>query len=150
GCLVLLRIRYDGFERFDRLIPVGVLEDESAALDEASTSWLLDHRPKDRSEINPVINLEELLQDAIDELVFLEQEQVGLPEQQRFERNLEQVESYVEDQLLVLRRRLTAAKATLRSSENQRDKALGSDARSEAERKVRNTQSQIDDLEAQI
>jgi len=97
-----------------------------------------------------LMGLDELLQDAIDEIVFLEQEQVGVPEQQRFERNLEQIESFVEDQLLVLRRRLTAAQATLRSSEDQRDRALGSDARTEAERKVRNTQTQIDELEAQI
>lgn len=150
GCLLLLRVRYDGFERFDRLIPVGVLDGEPMPLDEACTRWLLDHRPKDRPEPTPIINVEESLQDAIDELVFLEQEQVGVAEQRRFERSLEQIESYVEDQLLVLRRRLIAAKATLRSSEDQRDNALGSDARTEAERKVRNTQGQIDDIEAQI
>jgi hypothetical protein len=150
GGLVLLRLRYDGFERFDRLIPVGVLDGDSIPLDEACTSWLLDHRPQDCDELTPLMGLDELLQDAIDEIVFLEQEQVGVPEQQRFERNLEQIESFVEDQLLVLRRRLTAAQATLRSSEDQRDRALGSDARTEAERKVRNTQTQIDELEAQI
>jgi hypothetical protein len=71
-------------------------------------------------------------------------------EQQRFERNLEQIERYMEDQLLVLRRRLSAATTTLRAAEDKRDRALGSEARKDAEERARKVQKEIDELEAQI
>jgi hypothetical protein len=94
--------------------------------------------------------MESALDDALEELVFMDQADAAGVEQQRFERNLEQIERYIEDQLLVLRRRLSAATTTLRAAEDKRDTALGSEARSDAESRVRNAQKEIDDLDAQI
>jgi SNF2-related domain/Helicase conserved C-terminal domain len=150
GYLVLMRVHYEGFERVDRLVPIAVVEGESIPLDASCASWLLDQQPNDRPEFTPKMDVEDPLEDAIEELVFLDQADVASLEQRSFERNLEQIECYVEDQLLVLRRRLGVASASLRASEDRRDQALGSDARSVAENRVGKVQKEIDEIEAQI
>jgi superfamily II DNA or RNA helicase len=150
GRMALVRVRYEGFERVDQLLPVGVLEGESAPLAPGDAAWLLEHPPQDRPGFGGAPDLERALDDAIEELLFLDHADTTDVEQQRFERNLEQIERYIEDQLLVLRRRLNAAAATLRAAEDKRDSALGSEARTDAEERVRSVQKEIDDLDAQI
>jgi hypothetical protein len=150
GRLVLSLVRYEGFERVDRLLPIAVLEGDPAPLDAECAGWLLVHPPADRRPLQPPLNLEEALDDAIEELLFADQADVACHEQQHFERSLEQIERYVEDQVLVLGRRLAAATETLLSAEDRRDAALGSEARSQAEERIRKVQSEIDDLQSQI
>jgi adenine-specific DNA-methyltransferase len=150
GRLALSLVRYEGFERVERLLPVVVMEDDAAPLDADCAAWLLDHRPADRRAFQPPLALEEALDDAVDELLFADQADVASQEQQHFERSLEQIERYVEDQVLVLRRRLGEAAETLRAAEDRRDAALGSEARGLAEERIRKVQSEIDGLEAQI
>jgi superfamily II DNA or RNA helicase len=150
GCLVLIRIRYEGFERVDRLVPIVLLEGETTPFDSVCAHWLLDQPPRDRPKFPSGLDFEGVLGDAIEELVFADQAEVADLEQQRFERNLEQIECYVEDKLLVLRRRLSTATAALHSSEDMRDAALGSDARTQAEDRILRVQAEIDALEAQI
>ena len=48
GRLILVRIRYEGFERVDRLIPIALLEGEVSPLSSDSANWLLEHQPQDR------------------------------------------------------------------------------------------------------
>ena len=150
GYLVLIRVRYEGFERVDRLVPIAVLEGESVPLEPSAARWLLNQPPRDRAEFNPALDVQSALDDAIEELLFVDQSDCARFEQQRFERSLEQIERYIEDQLLVLRRRLSAATPALRASEDKRDTALGSEARSEAEERIRKVQKEIDEVEAQI
>jgi len=82
--------------------------------------------------------------------LFVEQAEAASHEQQRFERSLEQIERYMEDQLLVLRRRFNAATVALSAAEDKRDTALGSEARSQAEERVRKVQGEIDELHGEI
>src|SRR5579871_1270351 len=150
GRLVLTMARYEGFERVDRLLPIAVLEDDGMPLDAECAEWLLQHAPTDRRPFKPAIDLDTALEDASEELLFTDQNEVASHEQQHFERSLEQIERYVEDQVMVLRRRLSVASATLRGAEDKRDAALGADARGQAEERVRKVQSEIDELETQI
>ncbi len=150
GRLVLTRASYEGFERVERLLPIAVLEGDPAPLDADSAAWLLDHSPADRRPFKPPIDLDDALEDALDELLFADQSDVATHEQQHFERSMEQIERYVEDRVLVLRRSLTAATETLHAAEDKRDAALGSEARSQAEERIRKVQAEIDELEAQV
>jgi len=150
GRLVLARIRYEGFERVDRLVPIALFEDDPEPLDPPSAEWLLQHPPQDRSAFQPPLALDEALDDAIEELVFADQAGVASDEQPHFQRSLEQIERYIEDQVLVLRRRLTAANEALAAAEEQRNAALGSEARSQAEERLRRVQGEIEGLETQI
>jgi superfamily II DNA or RNA helicase len=150
GRLVVSRVRYEGFERVDHLIPTALLEGDPTPLEPDCARWLLDQPPRDIPYFGSPIDMARELDDAIEEMIFLDQAEVSAQEQQLFERSLEQIERYVEDQLLVLRRRLAAETKSLRSAEDRRDAALGSDARDAAEKRIRAIQGQIDTLEAEI
>lgn len=149
GCLALSQVHYDGFERVDRLVAVALLEGEDAPLDRESALWLLGQAPADRPPFAAPLSLDDRLEDAIEEMIFLDQTEVSYYEQPRFERNLEQIERYVEDQLLVLRRQLSAATKTLAAAEDRRDAALGSQARDEAEKHVHTIQAEMERLETE-
>ena len=146
GRLVLTKVRYNGFERVDRLIPAVLLEGEASPLGGECGYWLLDQTPRECAIEMPEIEMEE----AIEEMIFLDQAEVSEDEQQRFDRSLEQIERYVEDQLLVLRRRRAVELKSLGSAEEKRDAALGSVARDEAETRMRAIQKRIDGIEAEI
>jgi hypothetical protein len=150
GRLALSLVRYEGFERVERLLSVVVMDGDPAPLDAECAAWLLDHPPADRRAFQPPLDLEGALEDAVDELLFADQADVASHEQQHFERSLEQIERYIEDQVLVLRRRLAAATEVLRAAEDKRDAALGSEARDQAEERIRKVQTEIDGFEAQI
>jgi hypothetical protein len=150
GRMVVSRVRYEGFERADRLVPTVVLEGELAPLATDTVYWLFDHRPEDREALGPVPEIERELDDVVEERLFLEQAEAVTHEQQSFERSMEQIERYIEDQLLVLRRRLSGATAALRAAEEKRDSAYGSEARSQADERVRKVQEEMDQLQAEI
>jgi adenine-specific DNA-methyltransferase len=150
GRLVLIQIRYDGFEKVDRLIPIAVVEGESSPLAINSARWLLDHEPHDRPEIPRSETYPAELNDLIEEQVFTDQIQVAGEEQVPFDRRLEQIERYVEDQLMVLRRRLNMTRETLRTAQDRRESALGAEVRSQAEARVRAIQEEIDSIETEV
>jgi hypothetical protein len=150
GRLILSRIRYDGFERVDRLIAIAIFEGESSPLDIDSARWLLNHEPHDRPEVRGTTAGNETVDDLIEELVFTDQAEVAGHEQPPFERNLEQIERYVEDQLMVLRRRLNVSNGAFRVAEDRRAAAMGSAARSQAETRVRSIQEEIDSMKAEV
>jgi superfamily II DNA or RNA helicase len=150
GRLVLSKIRYNGFERVDRLVPTVLLEDDPTPLAAECGRWLLEQPPRDCPPPASARDLDDAVNDAIDEMLFVDQSEVALQEQQRFDRSLEQIERYVEDQLLVLRRRLANENKSLRAAEERRDAALGSEARDDAERRMRTVQRRIDELESEI
>lgn len=150
GRLILVRIRYEGFERVDRLIPIAVAEGEYSPLAIDSARWLLDHRPIDRPELPSLEFDNAMLDDLLEETVFTDHIEVAAAEQRRFERNLEQIEQYVDDQLLVLRRRLATARESLRVAGERRDAALGADIRSQAETRSRAIQEDIDTIESEV
>lgn len=149
GRLLLARIRYQGFEKVDRLLPVGVVSRSPAALSPQSLQWLFEHAPADSDERKLSADFDVLVEDALEEALFLEQAETANLEQERFRRHLEQVESYVEDQLLVLRRRISVTQAGLHAAEDKRDAALGSEARGRAETRVTNLQGELDKLESE-
>lgn len=150
GRLVLVKVRYDGFESVDRLIPMAVLEGELSPLTMQSAQWLLDHAPDGSAEFRSPSFEKDLIDDLLEEQVFVDQIEVASEEQRAFERRLEQVESYVEDQLLVLHRRLTATKKSLRAAEERREVALGAEIRTQAEMQVRTIQEEIDSIEGDV
>jgi ERCC4-related helicase len=150
GRLVLIQIRYDGFEKVDRLIPIAVVEGESFPLAIDSARWLLDHQPHDRPELPPLEAYRAELDDLIEEQVFTDQIQVAGEEQVPFDRRIEQIEQYVEDQLMVLRRRLNMAREALRTAQDRRESALGAEVRSQAEARVRTIQEEIDTIETEV
>jgi hypothetical protein len=149
GRLAFSRIRYDGFERVDRLITTAVMESGTVLEDEFS-AWLLEQSPEDRKREASADTLEADLEDAIEASIFRDHTEVAAYEQQRFERSIEQIDRYVEDQLLVLKRRRHEHMEAMSAAEARRDAALGSEARTQAEERMRAIQIEIDGTEAEI
>lgn len=150
GRMIVSRVRYEGFERADRLVPTVVLENDLTPLATETVYWLFDHRPEDREALGPVPEIESELDGVVEERLFLEQAEAVTHEQETFERSMEQIERYIEDQLLVLRRRLNGATTSLRAAEDKRDGAYGSEARTQADERVRKIQEEMDQLQAEI
>jgi superfamily II DNA or RNA helicase len=150
GRLVLSRVRYDGFERTDRLIPTVLMEGNDSPLGLDSGHWLLDKAPRRGTEFAPPAPGEGEMDDAIEEMVFRDQAEVSGREQELFDRSIEQIERSVEDQLVLTRRRLSIQQKSLGTAEDRRTNAKGAADREDAERRIRAVQIQIDGLEAEI
>ena len=150
GRLAVDRVRYEGFERVDRLIPAAVLAGEADPLDAECVKWLLEQTPRDVPPGEPPLALEDLLADAMEQEIFIDQAEVASQEQPSFQQHLEQIDRYVEDQLLVLRRRLSANAAELQAAQDKRDAAMGSEARDQAAVRVRRVQEEIETREAEM
>ena len=150
GRLAVDRVRYEGFERVDRLIPAAVLEGVADPLPAECARWLLEQTPRDLSSLAPPLDLERLLGDAMEQEIFIDQAEVASQEQPSFEQHLEQIDRYVEDQLLVLRRRLSVSAAELQAAQDRRDAAMGSEARDQAELRIRRVQGEIEERETEM
>jgi hypothetical protein len=150
GRLVLSRVRYDGFERTDQLIPTVLMEGSDSPLGLDCGRWLLDKAPRpDAENARPTPGVG-AMEDAIEEMVFRDQAEVSAREQELFDRSIEQIERSVEDQLVLTRRRLSIQQKSLDGAEDRRATAKGAADREDAERRIRAVEKQIDGLEAEI
>jgi adenine-specific DNA-methyltransferase len=145
GRLRLMKLSFDGFERIDRLVPLCVLEGGDVLSPEQCTALLAGELGSVALPATPSVS-DEVLRDATEELLFLAQAEVDSAEQERFERALQQAERFVEDRLLVLKKRRQLLAERLERAEQRRDGATGSVARSEAELAVREASEALDEV----
>ncbi|MDA1014930.1 MAG: SNF2-related protein, partial [Planctomycetota bacterium] len=151
GRLVVTRLTYRGFEPVERLLFTAVLDGALDPLDADIARQLVELPIRDLAESEGVAAIDdEDLEDAVDEAVFLDQSQSAALEQQRFERLLEQIERYADDQSLVLKRRLAANEEQREAAVQRRDAALGADARTSAEKRLMTLETEQDGLELRL
>src|SRR5262249_50609301 len=135
GRLVLAKVSYDGFEPVDRLIILAGVDRKMIDPELARELFALpmEAAPSEGGSDIP----DERFEDALDEAVFLDQEEVEGGERARFEAALARLERSVEDRMLILRRRLKEIEKRNQSALAERDRALSVDAREGAERTLR-------------
>jgi hypothetical protein len=150
GRLRLLKVRYDGFERVEQLVPVVLLGDDSTPLPRELALLLLRYRITDRRESTIATIPDQALDDAVEELLFHLQAEMDVAEQARFQTALDQAERFVEDRLLVLRRRRSDLARRLEDAEVRRDAAMGFDRRTEAEQQVLRLVVELEELDGRI
>ncbi len=151
GRLILTKITYSGFECVDHLRLIALVEDVDALLDDEDTEALLKLPMEDAPPLaEPLAVTEEDVEEAVDEVVFLDQTRVTEQEQERFERMIEQIERYVDDQVLVMRRERKGVEAQLEKARKKREAAVGADARNRAEAELERLQARLDELDAEI
>jgi len=156
GRMIIAKTMYRGFEPFDRLLYVAVLEP-------AQPGGAFETVPADLAEAlvrgpiesidalpQPSQELEDALEDALDETVFDDQLEAGDREQARFRAALDQLDRYMEDQLLLMRRDLEGIAARIETAQQARDAALGADARSRAEKQLRELEKASDETIGRI
>ena len=150
GRLVALKVRYQGFEPVESLIPVAVMETTGEMLPPAAAAALLALQPVDLGEL-PSLDLdEEDVEDALEEALFVDQHATAAREQQRFDRSIAQLERSVDDRVMVHERQLRGVEKSLEAAIRKRDAAMGAEARTAAEKQTETLQREADALAAEI
>jgi len=145
GRLVVVRVSYDGFEPVTHLLPVALVEGEPdpLPLDAAKALLLADPADAEVPELDDPNDAD--LDDAVEEACFVDQGDVDDVEQTRFEETIERLERHIEDRLLVASQRASELETRLAETHRARERAIGAEARTRAERAVGAAES---DLEA--
>jgi len=148
--LVLLRVRYEGLEPVERLISLVLFEgDEEALAPRLGETLLL----SDLSDLPDSLGVEvptDLFEDAIEETIFVDRANLTTLEAARFDRSLEQVENYVEDRLLLLRRARSLLEQRVLETRVRRDEALSLEGRDQAELLLRRLDTETEERDAEI
>ncbi len=139
--LRVVKLGSDGFERAEQLIPVAVSADGE----------VLDGRMLIEHALTPTLSRGErvepsIVDDAVEQAVFFAQAELDAAEQHRFERAAIQGERFVEDRLLVLRKRRATLEERFELATQRRDGATGSEAREDAEKARTTLQSQLESV----
>lgn len=151
GSLRLVRIRRQGFESTEKILPLIVLEGEMRPLEASVAQRLLDEPMSDLAAGSRAPSVsEEVLDDALEEIVFADTGESGAQDQPRFEQRLEQIERFMADRVLLLDRQRVLAAGRFVKAEAARDSALGAEQRERAEQTLRRSQVDIDRLDAEI
>lgn len=148
GRLLLAKVGYGGFEPVDRLVILAAVDRRMLDADLARelVALPMEAAPAGMGSVTP----DELIDDALDEAVFLDQEEVEAGERTRFDASLGRLERSVEDRMLILRRRLAELEKRKRSALAERDRALSVDAREGAERTLKKLEAEGSELEIML
>ena len=151
GRLALTRVSYRGFEREDRLVATAVFEDAEVLRPAAAALELVRMPCEDITPPPPALVLTPAdLDEVVDEELFFDQTQATQAEGDAFEKAIDQLDQYMEDRLLVLRRAREDTSVRLRDAEEKRAAALGADARANAEGLLRQLEAELEELDANI
>jgi hypothetical protein len=90
------------------------------------------------------------LRDAVDAALFTDQAAVSAQDQARFDQLLRQLDHYLADQVLLLRRREARLNAQLADLQQRRSRTLGVQAATDVDERARRVSKDRDDLLRQI
>ncbi len=151
GRLALTQVSYDGFEREDRLIVTAIFEDSEVLRPSEAAHELLQLPCVELPASTPECALTpEELDEVVDEEIFLDESEVAKRDQASFEKAIDQLDQYMEDRALLLRRRRSDLTKRIATAEAKRDRALGADARSEAAKKLENLELQAEEVDQSL
>ncbi|MCW5803852.1 MAG: DEAD/DEAH box helicase family protein [Deltaproteobacteria bacterium] len=147
----LYRYTMRGFEVTDRMLPVVVFEAADGPLPAELARALFADTIVERVPALDVAHVsDDILDDALEELLFAETGSTGGDEQERFERTIEQVERFLADRIMLLEMQRTASLERFAKAETARDAAIGAEPRGRAEEALRRAQTELDGLDAEI
>ena len=151
GRLALTRVSYRGFEHEDRLVATALFEDAEVLRPAEAALELVQMPCEDITAPAPALSLTPNdLDEVVDEELFFDQAKAAQAENDEFAKTLDQLDQYMEDRLLVLRRTREDASVRLQEAEEKHAAALGADARAKAEGMLRRMETEIEELEVQI
>jgi adenine-specific DNA-methyltransferase len=148
GRLRVVKLRYPGFEPVDRLLPVVVLEG-GGAVDPETGSRLLSGPIEAIAELESQVSDSEL-EEAVEEALFLDEREVSALEHGLFERAIGQLERFIEDRVLILKRSREDVMRRIHGGRKERAAASGSDARTRAEALLERSQRELEALDVEL
>ena len=150
GRLALTRVRYDGFEPEERLRVTAVFEDAEVLRPAEAALELLRQPCEDLAEFAPLGVTAAHLDEVVDEELFEEQGRVAEINQQGFEQAMSQLDQYLADRTLVLRRTKSQQAQSLAAAERRREQSVGADSRAKAEERVQQLEQEIEKLDSKL
>ena len=149
GRLVVTKIAYRGIESVDQLVTTALIEGSSEPLDSQTVETLLSLVVLDHDAPGPFAP-SPALEAAVEDAVFENQAAVAVSDRDRFERMLWQLDRYIEDQALLVRRKQAAIEEKIDEAERRRDRALTAAVRANEEQTIQAFRQQIKHLEERI
>jgi hypothetical protein len=149
GHLVVTKIAYRGIEPVDQLVTTALLEGATEPLDPTALEALLSLAVVDTDvpgEYAPPTALE----DAVADTVLENQAATAISDRNRFEHMLGQLDRYVEDQVLLLRRKQVTIEERIDEAEHRRERALTAAARNKEDESILHYRRQIHNLTDRI
>jgi adenine-specific DNA-methyltransferase len=147
GVLAIALIDYAGFEPVQRIVAGAVIG--QSPVDPSLASRIARLRATDGQGGSATVD-KALMDDALDEAVFLDQREVEKKEQKHFEQAIGQLERFVDDKILVCRRERASISEKLRSARDRRDEVVGSSARDRVEAEILRLAEKDEALERRI
>ena len=147
GHLRVALVDYTGFEPIQRLVAAAVIDGNP--IDPIVAKSLIHLDARDSSDLALTVD-PELLNDALDEAVFVDQREIEKSEQKHFEQAIRQLERFAQDKILVLRRERSSISEKLRYAKERRDQVVGSTARERIEAEIEELASRDENLERRI
>jgi hypothetical protein len=151
GRLCLARVRYDGFEPSEKLIPAVLLEGDPEPLAPGLAARLLEcPLEDDEPPGGPPRVSDDDVADALEQLVFASSDDVLQSDEQCFDRAMTQIDRFVADRLLLLRRRHATLAAQVGVAERDLERASGAQQRTAAEERLQRLHAEVDEVETKI
>ena len=149
GRLVATRAAYRGIERVDNILVTAMLDAADSPLDADLTRALV-NLPVRTSERVAASDLPLDLADAIEAELFTDQAAVSAQEQARFDQMLRQLEHYLADQVLLMRRKQVNVDAQIDELRQKRNRAAGVQAGDAADARLKQLQSTREQIAREI
>jgi hypothetical protein len=147
GILAVARVDYGGFEPVQRLVAAAIVNGEP--IDPSVAQKLV--RLRATESLGLTVDFDtQLLDDLIDEAVFVDQQFVEDAEQKHFEQAIGQLERFVEDKILLCRRDRASIADRLKSARARRDDIVGSSARERVEADIRQLAERDEALDRRV
>ncbi len=151
GRLALTRIAHHGFEREDRLRVTAVFEDAEVLRPAEAALDLIRQPCEDVARFDPPLRVTEAdLEEVVDEELFFDCHELGGADESNFRDTIDQLDRYIADRLLVLRRMRARQQQRLVAAENARDRAMGAERRGRADHQVRAAEGELERIDRRI
>jgi hypothetical protein len=147
GVLVIALADYAGFEPVQRLVCAAVVGGN--AIDPPLAARIARLHATERQHLSVHVD-QRLIDDALEEAMFVDQRAIEEREQKHFEQAIGQLERFVEDKVLVCRRERGSVSDKLRAARQRRDEVVGSTARERVEGEILRLAEKDQALEQQI
>jgi hypothetical protein len=141
-------VSYRGIERVDNLLVTAVLDSDEEPLSTGMVERLLT-LPTRYADTGAAQN-PQTLDDAIDAAVFADQAAMSAQEKARFEQMLRQLDHYLADQILIIRRKEARLNTQIEELQQRRDRTVGVQAGETTETRIAQLVREREQLAKQI
>jgi len=149
GQLVATMVSHRGIERVDNLLVTAVLDADDEPLPFGKVERLLTLPMRDTGAVAEPAN-PRFLDDAIDTAVFADQAAMSARDQARFEQMLRQLDHYLADQILIIRRKEARLNTQIEELQQRRNRTLGVQASETTDTRIAQLLREREQLERKI